>query len=179
MGFSGGAALSAADEAQLQKIDELAVASSPASSSLAALLNTANSNLGTTSDAASPTGSANAKLAALLGRLGSATPSIINQATAIGTSATTILSLTGPGIISLLLLECTLSSSVYITNVTITQDGSQIYNGNPTTVYNTTYTGWTNFINSLVKFNSSFTVVATSYSSGSYGIIAQYVTGVE
>jgi len=58
--------ISSSDEQQLQKIDNQAVASSPTPGSLAALLNTANSNLGTTSDAASYTGTANAKLAALL-----------------------------------------------------------------------------------------------------------------
>jgi hypothetical protein len=54
------------DEQQLQKIDSLAVASSPVTGSLAALVNALQSNIGTTSDAANASGSVLARLAELL-----------------------------------------------------------------------------------------------------------------
>jgi len=169
MGFSR-VALSAADEAQLQKIDELAVASSPAASSLAALLNTANSNLGTTSDAASATGSANAKLAALLQEQSGGTLQLFAVATN-STTAVTLCNISGTSGIF-----CGISggfnSSAYPI-VSIVVDGTTIVNAYSLEIASPLALP----IN--LKFNSSLQITfASSSSTYSVGMAAAVRTGV-
>jgi len=156
MGFSGRVTtLSSSDEAQLQKIDELAVASSPASSSLAALLNT------------------------VLGRLGGGTLNFYQNLNST-TTPITLCNISGQGI---LLGLVALTNNYYLSAavVTIVQDGVIILNG--VSIDSIPYSSAANDVAVypvpiMLHYNSSLTIKFASSNSYSIGLTAVVITGV-
>lgn len=108
-----------------------------------------------------------AAISTVLARLGGGTKNIFNSAILVGTTATTILSVTGSGVLF------AFSGSSSLTNVTITVDGTVIYNAATVQDRYLSYT----LVDGFLRFNSSLTITAIANSS-TYNFFAYYLTGV-
>lgn len=127
--------------------------------------------IGAQGDAALATGSANAKLAALLQRVGGGTPGFLYQNISIGTTATTILSISGTGILYYLA-----HSSNSFNSFIITVDGVQRFN--ITSAPNLSTAQPIPVLIGPLRFGTSLLVTATNASAGSGWFYGNYLTGV-
>lgn len=110
----------------------------------------------------------------ILNRLGGGIVSVFAQPVSIGSSQTTVLVLSGPGVIN----NIDYQSALGTFSVVIAADGRTVYNGSPYTTSPQNYS-YAPLLRGPLHFNSSFSITAAGGTSGeSVPFDITYSTGV-